>query len=435
MTLTKPIPLIYWSASRDDRALDGFFNRPAFPERAEEAAREVLAAVRKRGDRAVTEYVLQFDHVKLMPNRFRVAPAEIAAAKKEVDTAFKKAAKEADRRVEAFSKDGLRKDWKTSSSQGGMLGEKFFPLDRIGAYIPGGVSPLVSTAIMTVTLARVAGVKEIVACTPCGSDGSVNPYTLFALDLAGATEIYRLGGIQAIGAMAFGTKTVPKVQKIVGPGNQYVTAAKRQVYGYVDLDLVAGPSEIAVLADESANPRHVAIDLLSQLEHGTGEEKALLITTCDSLAREVIAQVEEETYSLHRGGWLRGVLPKNLMVVVVKRMEEATALSNRFAPEHLELVVKTPGPWLKRITTAGAIFIGPYTPEAAGDFAAGPSHVLPTGGKAAIFSGLTVDAFRRRTSLIGLKRKDLAEVLPIIEAFGRVEALDAHARSARVRFE
>ena len=435
MTKNRKIQLINGSSSSSSKTLNDFFNRPAFPEQAEEIAREVLAAVRGRGDRAIIEYTAKFDQVKLTPTSFRVRSSEISEAKGVVDAAFKRAAREAHRRVTAFSKRSLHKDWKVPTRHGGMLGEKFVPLDRVGAYIPGGVAPLVSTAIMTVTLARVAGVKEILACTPCGADGKVNPFVLYALDLAGATEIYRLGGIQAIGAMAFGTKSVPKVQKIVGPGNQFVTAAKRQVYGYVDLDLVAGPSEIAILSDQTANPRYVAMDLLSQLEHGTGEERALLITTSKRVAREVIAFIDKETNLLSRGEWLREVLFKNLLVAVVKNMEEAIQLSNQFAPEHLELMVKKPARWLKSITAAGAIFVGPYSPEAAGDFAAGPSHVLPTGGNASVFSGLTVNDFRRRTSLIGLRRNDLKEVLPVIEAFGRVESLDAHSRSAHVRFE
>ena len=235
--------------------------------------------------------------------------------------------------------------------------------------------------------------------------------------------------------MAFGTATIRKVGKIVGPGNRYVTAAKRLVYGEVDLDLVAGPSEIAVLADSSAHPRHIAVDLLSQLEHGTGDEKALLLTTSKRLARQVREQVAAEAKRLRRGDWLREILPRNLLIVAVGSRQEAVALSNRFAPEHLEIIARRPRHWLRGITHAGAVFLGPFTPESAGDFAAGPSHVLPTGGTAAAFSGLTVDAFRKRTSVIALTRADLEEVLPVIEAFGRVEDLDAHARSARARFE
>lgn len=428
------IPTVAWTGGKQP-VIDRFFARPAFPEKAEAVAREVLADIRRRGDAAVLEAIRRFDGAELRPSRLRVSGREIEAARAAVDPAFRKAAREADRRVARFSRAGLRRDWTLKTPRGGTLGERFTPLDRVGAYIPGGTSPLVSTAIMTVTLARVAGVPEIAACTPSDADGKVNPYVLFALDLAGATEIYRIGGIQAIGAMAFGTRTIPRVRKIVGPGNAYVTAAKRQVYGLVDLDLVAGPSEVAVLADATADPRHVAVDLLSQLEHGTGDERALLITTSRSLAAKAARALAAEAETLSRGEWLLEVLPRNVLIVTVKTRTQALALCNRFAPEHLELLVARPRDWLKGVKHAGAVFLGKYTPESAGDFAAGPSHVLPTGGTAAMFSGLTVDAFRKRSSVVGLSRADLAEVLPVIEAFGRVEGLDAHARSARIRFE
>ena len=430
----REIPLVSWAPGTTSRTIDSFFSRPGIDARAEEVARPVLEDIRTRGDRAVTEYVERFDRVKLSATRFRVTPAEIEDARRHVDTAFKKAAAEADRRITRFSRAGLRKDWSIKTPRGGTLGERFLPLDRVGVYVPGGMAPLVSTALMTVTLARVAGVPEIVACSPAGADGKLNPYILFALDLAGATEIYKLGGIQAIGAMAYGTRTVRAVRKIAGPGGPYVTAAKRLVYGTVDLDLVAGPSEVAILADGTARAAHVMADLLSQLEHGTGHEKALLVTTSQGLAKSVRASILEEASRLTRGEWLCKVVPRNLLIVQVKRPEHAVALSNLFAPEHLELLVGKPEQWAEGITHAGAIFLGPWTPECAGDFVAGPSHVLPTGGTAAIFSGLTVDAFRRRTSVIGLTPQDLEDMLPVIEAFGRVEDLDAHALSARVRF-
>jgi len=271
-----------WGRARKSKVIDGFLSRPAFDTGAEESAREVLADIRGRGDAAVLACAKKFDGVKLNAAGMRVSQDEIDSASKEVDAAFRRAAAEARRRIAAFAKAGMKKDWKMASPEGGMLGEKFVPYDRIGVYVPAGEAPLASTALMTATLAKVAGVPEIVACTPCGKDGKVNPYVLYALKLAGATEIYRVGGIHSIGMMAYGTQTVAKVQKIVGPGGAYVTAAKRQVYGDVALDLVAGPSEIAVLADEFANASHVAMDLLSQAEHGTGWEKALLVTPSKS---------------------------------------------------------------------------------------------------------------------------------------------------------
>jgi histidinol dehydrogenase len=420
---------------RNAKVIDAFFARPAFSEQAESVARKVLRDVSAQGDAAVARYAKRFDGVRLSPGRFMVTAEEIEAASRDVDSAFRRAARETDRRVSRFSREGKRRDWNIRAPGGGRLGERFTPIRRVGVYIPGGEAPLVSTAIMTVTLARVAGVPEIVACTPSDSTGRVNPHILYALKLAGATEIFRIGGIQAIGAMAYGTRTIRKVLKIVGPGNAYVTAAKRQLYGFVDLDLVAGPSEIAVVADSSANPRHIALDLLSQLEHGTGDEKALLIATSRRLADRVDGQICRECDSLSRGPWLRSVLGENLLMICVRTIDEALLLSNRFAPEHLELMVRKPKTWLRGVENAGAVFLGPNTPESAGDFAAGPSHVLPTGGTAAVFSGLTVEAFRKKTSVIGLTRRDLKDVLPVIEAFGRVEDLDAHAKSARARFE
>ena len=425
-----------WRAAGANKTIESFLSRPAFDPGAEDAARGVLAEVRSKGDEAVVAFAKQFDHVSLHPKDMRVTPEEIAAAHKAVDPAFRKAAREAHRRVTAFSRAGMKKDWQMPSPKGGVLGEKFVPFERVGVYVPAGEAPLASTALMTATIAKVAGVPQIVACTPCGADGIVNPYVLHAIDLAGATEIYRVGGIHAIGMMAYGTRSVAKVQKIVGPGGAYVTAAKRQVYGDVALDLVAGPSEIAVLADEHANPSHVAMDLLSQAEHGTGWEKALLVTP----SREVLLAVKEalitHTATLGRADAIRRVAERGgIMLVEVADLNEGADLCNRFAPEHLELMVRSPRKWMKKITCAGAIFLGAWTPESAGDFAAGPSHVLPTGGAAAMFSGLTVDDFRRRSSFIGLTRADLEDVLPVIEAFGRVEGLEAHARSASMRFE
>lgn len=424
-----------WNPRRRSAALEAFCQRPTFSISAEKVARSVLADVRRDGDDAVVHYARKFDGVDLTGNRLRVSQGDIEQAKSRVDAGFKRAARESNRRITRFAKAGMRKDWSIKTPCGGRLGERFEPLQRIGAYIPGGEAPLVSTSLMTVSLARVAGVQEIVACTPSTEDGTVDSHVLFALDLAGATEIYRVGGIQAIAAMAYGTNAIPAVQKIVGPGGPYVTAAKRMVYGEVDLDLVAGPSEIAILADSSARPRVVAMDLLSQLEHGTGHEKALLVTTSKRLAEQVATRVVTEAATLTRRTFLLKVLPKNLMIVVVPDLHAGVELCNRFAAEHLELLVKNPRNLLGRLRSAGAIFLGPWTPESAGDFVAGPSHVLPTGGTAAMFSGLTVESFRRRTSILEFRREDLEETLSVIQAFGRVENLDAHARSAQIRFE
>lgn len=429
------IKVVKWAPDKPTGAVTSFLKRPAFDPVAEHTAHEALENIRLNGDAAVLKYVKDYDGVSLRLSDLKVTQAELAEARDTVDAQFRNAARETYKRVVTFSRAGLKKDWKIFSPKGGEMGEQFVPFDRVGVYIPGGHAPLVSTVFMTVTLARVAGVQEIVVCTPSDSNGRVNPYILFALEMAGATEIYRVGGIQAIGMMAFGTKTVRKVQKIVGPGGAYVTAAKKLVYGEVALDLVAGPSEIAILADETAPAECVAADLLSQAEHGTGHEKALLVTTSSALANKVCEQLLKQAETLTRKQAVLKVLEKGTLVAVVNTLGDGMELCNQFAPEHLEIMVREPRSWLRKVRAAGAVFIGAWTPESAGDFVAGPSHVLPTGGTATMFSGLTVDDFRRRTSFMAFTRADLQETLPVIEAFGRVEGLDAHARAARVRFE
>jgi histidinol dehydrogenase len=429
------IKLVKGSPDNPPAALTAFLKRAAIDPAAEQAAREALEDIRLNGDAAVMKCVKAFDGVALKPSQFRVTPAEIAEAREAVDVEFKNAARETHKRVTAFARQGMKKDWSMFSPKGGTLGEQFVPYERVGVYVPGGAAPLVSTVLMTVTLARVAGVPEIVACTPSDRKGAVNPNVLFALELAGATEIYRVGGIQAIGMMAYGTKTVPRVQKIVGPGGPYVTAAKRLVYGEVALDLVAGPSEVAVLADDTAPAPCIAADLLAQAEHGTGHEKALLVTTSQALAQAVRDELTRQAARLSRETAVLRVLENGTLLVVVNTLDDGIELCNRFAPEHLEIMVREPRSWLRKVRCAGAVFVGSWTPESAGDFVAGPSHVLPTGGAAALFSGLTVDDFRRRISFMQFTRADLFETLPVIEAFGRVEGLDGHARSAKMRFE
>lgn len=429
------VPVIKWAPTSPARPVLDFIIRSAILPEAEETARKVLDDIRARGDAAVCEYAAQFDDQKLTPQKLEVSKAERMAAIERVDSDFKKAAGEALARITKFAKAGLRKDWNLLSPKGGMMGEQFQPYDRVGCYIPGGAAPLASTALMTVALAKVAGVLEVVACTPAEKNGKVNPFVLYALDLAGATEIYRIGGIQAIGAMAYGTKTIGKVQKIAGPGGPYVTAAKRLVYGAVDLDMIAGPSEVAILADDSAVPAHVAADLLAQAEHGTGHERALLVTSSPQLAYAVGEELLRQAVDLNAGPAVYQVLRQGTMIVIVDNLDIGMNLINDFAPEHLEIMCREPRMWLKKIRGAGAVFIGPWTPECAGDFVAGPSHVLPTGGTAALFSGLTVDSFRRRTSFISYTRADLQDVLPHIEQFSRVEHLPAHGRSAKIRFE
>jgi len=430
------VRIVKWLPQEEEpREITDFLKRPAFDEQAEEIARQVLAGIRIHGDKAVAEHAARFDGVSLQPQDFAVPKSDIKDARKAVSDEVRSAVREAHKRISKFAAAGMKKDWSIATPRGGTTGEQFVPLQRVGVYIPGGAAPLVSTVLMTVTLAKVAGVPEIVACTPCRKDGRVLPEMLYALDVAGATEVYRIGGIQAIGLMAYGTETVPKVEKIVGPGGAYVTAAKRQVYGHVALDLVAGPSEIAILADDTAVAGFVASDLLSQAEHGTGHEKALLITPSMKLAQAVQAELEKQAASLSRQESVRNVMDKGMLLVVVNNLTEGMDLCNRFAPEHLEIIVREPQKWPKKVKNAGAILIGTWTPESVGDYIAGPSHVLPTGGAAAMFSGLTVDDFRKRSSLISFTKADLQDVLPMIETFGRIEGFDAHAKSARIRFE
>ncbi len=425
-----------WSVKKPASEVECFLARPAFAPEAEEAAASLLADIRLRGDAAVLAAAKRFDGASLKADEMSVSAGEIKAAVQAVPVRVKRAVQDAHQRVRRYAEAGLREPWHMRTPQGGYTGEFYSPMDRVGVYVPGGTAPLASTAVMTVTLAKVAGVKEIVACTPCGKDKTVNPVLLYALKVAGASEIYKVGGIQSIGLMAFGTKTVRPVQKIAGPGNAYVTAAKRQVFGYVGIDQVAGPSEIAVLADDSANPSWVAADLLSQAEHGSGHEKALLVTDSQAMAEAVCDEIAWQAPRLSRAAMVEHVIAQGgILLAVVPDLNQGMELVNRFAPEHFEIMTRDARSFVNAVRAAGAVFVGPWTPESAGDFVAGPSHVLPTGGAARMFSGLTADDFRRRHSFVEFTEKDLAETRASIETFADVEGLDAHGRSSSIRFE
>jgi len=425
-----------WSIARKSSAVDRFLKRDAFDPAAEVAAAEILADVRAHGNAAVLRAARKFDGAALKVSEMRVSAQELRVATQATSARIKRAVKDAHDRVKLYAEAGMRQDWQMSTANGGFVGECFSPMDRIGVYVPGGTAPLASTSVMTVTLAKVAGVKEIVACTPCGGDKQVNPVLLYALKLAGATEIYKIGGIQSIGLMAFGTQSIKPVQKIAGPGNAYVTAAKRQVYGFVGIDQVAGPSEIAILADDSANPAWVAADLLSQAEHGSGHERSLLVTDSTELAHAVREELLEQVKSLSRADIVRNVIDAGgILHVVVPDLKQGAELVNRFAPEHYEIMTRNARSLVNLVRCAGAVFVGEWTPESAGDFVAGPSHVLPTGGAARMFNGLTADDFRRRHSFVEYTERDLAETRETIEIFAEVEGLDAHGRSASIRFE
>ena len=300
--------------------------------------------------------------------------------------------------------------------------------------MPGGAAPLVSTVIHTIAMARVAGVAEIAVTSPATDAGTINPAIVYAAITAGATEIYRLGGVYAIAALAYGTETVRPVEKIVGPGNAYVTAAKKQVYGTVALDLVAGPSEVMIIADQSASPAFIAADMLAQAEHGSGLEKAVLLTDFEPLIEKVVEELGSQSEQLGRREAVQAVLDNGIYLVRLESIEQAVDVANRYAPEHLEIMTETPRDTAAGIVAAGAIFLGPWTPEPVGDFVAGPSHVLPTGGTARFFSGLTVDQFYRRTSIVEYDRDALAAEADAVAEFSRVEELDAHGRSVAIRF-
>ncbi len=394
----------------------------------------ILAEVRRCGDHALTEFARRFDHADLTPEELLASEIEIQAASGLVRSELVDALESAHRNVREFASRSLRADWTWKNAQGADVGERFDPLQRVGIYVPAGTAPLVSTAIMTLSLAAAAGVPEIVAVSPVGSDKTMNPGLLTAMRLSGATEIYKIGGVQAIAALAFGTETVRPVYKIFGPGNAYVTEAKRQVFGYVAVDLVPGPSEIMVIADDTAVPRWVAADLLAQAEHGRGSV-ICLVALNQALLKAVQLEIAQQREILTRGVALSEVLEQNAFLVLAKDEEQAVEMANAFAPEHLSLVTRHSEKMAAAIFNAGAIFVGNFSPVAAGDFLAGPSHELPTGGAAKSFSGLTVDQFQRRTSIIRYDREALRQSVPIITQFSEVEQLDAHGRSASIRFD
>jgi len=398
----------------------------------EERTRSILQEVRERGDAAVLELTRKFDGAQLSADQLSLTQAEMLAASLKADEPLRASVAEAEKNIAAFAKRSLRKPWQTRNSHGATVGEKFDAFERVGVYIPGGTAPLVSTALMTVTLAKVAGCPQIVVCTPCGRDGSVNPALLFAARAAGATEIYRVGGAQAIGAMAYGTATIRRVQKVFGPGNAYVVAAKRLVVGYVAIDLLPGPSELLVLADETAKAKFIAADLLAQAEHGSGHERVWLITTSAALVKTVEKELARQLSKLSRHEFIQRSL-ENAWLVQVKSLEEAIQLTNALAPEHCEIMARGARKLSQKIRTAGAIFLGPWSPTVLGDYVAGPSHTLPTGGAGRSFAGLTVDQFQRRTSMVEYNRASLKRALPAVKKFAELEGLDAHGWSAECR--
>jgi histidinol dehydrogenase len=401
-------------------------NRHAEPPAARQAAvAEVILTVRRDGDEALVKYAKKWDGVDLSRSSLLLparTPKPVPAVMASIEYALKN--------VRSFSKLRKPRNWSRTNREGATVGEKFDPLERVGIYVPGGTAPLVSTALMTVPLAKEAGVREIVVTTP----PPVNETLVYALRQAGATEIYQVGGAQAIAALAYGTASIARVQKIFGPGNAFVVEAKRQVVGAVAIDQLPGPSEIAVIADETARADFIAADLLAQAEHGSGSQ-VIFVTCCPKLLTAVESELALQSPKLARGKHLAEVLEKSCILILVEDVGEAIGIVEDYAPEHLSLVIKDAHQWAAHIRNAGAIFIGNFSPVAAGDFIAGPSHVLPTGGAAKAFSGLTIDQFYRRTSIVEYPQRSLHRVRTHIETLCGVEQLDAHARSVSIRFD
>lgn len=423
-------------ASKDfSAALAAFCRGANVPAEIATSVAAILADVQQRGDEAISYYAAKFDSAKLRGRDFPVKPADLAAAAKRLPAAERKALVAAHANIADFHRRALPENWTAKNKHGALVGEKFDPIRRVGLYVPGGQVPLVSTVLMTATLAKIAGCPEIAVFTPSNADGKVADGVLAALDLVGISEVYRIGGVQAIGAMAYGTTTIQPVDKIFGPGNAYVCEAKRQVFGTVGVDSLPGPSEVMIIADETAKASFVAADLLAQAEHGSGREKIYLLATSADIITAVSSEIRTQLQILSRSEKMTRVLDEGFLAIEVKSLAQAAEIANYVAPEHLELIVAEPAvdKLTKAITTAGAIMIGNHTPTALGDFVAGPSHVLPTARASRFSSGLRVADFLRRTSLIRYDKGSVKKAEPTVAAFAAMEKLDAHGRSVRIR--
>ena len=383
--------------------------------RIEDKVRRIVDDVKDNGDEALARYTRKFDKVKLAPKEFRVSESEINGAYQNISPDFVSTLKVAVENVSRYYKKQIRRSWKTTTEEGVILGEKIRPLESVGIYVPSGTVPLPSTVYMTVLPAKIAGVEKVYLITPPNKFKSVDPHILVVANLLKVDGVFKAGGAQAIAAFAFGTKTIPRVDKIIGPGNAYVAEAKRQVFGYCDIDMIAGPTEVVIVANDYSEPDFVAADLLAQSEHHMGT--SILVTTSKRLAK-LIKKV-----------------PARGHIVVVKNLKQAVDVVNQIAPEHLQLMVKNPQALLKDVKHAGAIFVGSYTPTAVGDYVAGPSHVLPTGGTARFFSGISIADFLKSSHLISYNRKALEKVRAPIESLATLEGLLKHTESVRVRFE
>ncbi|MGI5946601.1 MAG: histidinol dehydrogenase [Lachnospiraceae bacterium] len=399
-----------------------------------DTVQSILDDVKEHGDEAVFSYTKQFDGAHITAGTVRVTKEEQEEAFNQIDPKLLDVMKKSMKNILAYHEKQRRQSWFDSQPDGTILGQKITALESVGVYVPGGKAAYPSSVLMNIIPAKVAGVEKIVMVTPPGKDGNVNPVTLAAACLAGVTEVYKVGGAQAIGALAFGTQSIPRVNKIVGPGNIFVALAKKAVYGHVSIDSIAGPSEILVLADDSANPRFVAADLLSQAEHDE-LASAILVTTSMELAQKVAKEVDQFVKQLSRREILEKSLDNYGYILVAETLEDAIDTANEIASEHLEIVTRNPFEVMTKIRNAGAIFIGPYSSEPLGDYFAGPNHVLPTNGTAKFFSPLGVDDFIKKSSIIYYSREALKEIHQDIEAFAEAEHLTAHANSIKVRFE
>ncbi|MBR1670020.1 MAG: histidinol dehydrogenase [Butyrivibrio sp.] len=400
----------------------------------ESTVNEIINNIRTNGDKALFDYTLKFDKCSITSESVRITKEEIEEAYKSLDSEFVEVMKRSAANIRAFHEKQKRNTWIETKDDGSILGQRILPIEISGVYVPGGKAAYPSSVLMNVIPAKVAGVERIVMCTPPGRDGKVNPATLVAADIAGVTEGYKVGGAQAIAAMAFGTESVPKVDKITGPGNIFVALAKKACFGHVSIDSIAGPSEILVLADESANPRYVAADLLSQAEHDE-MASAILVTTSEDVAKKVSDEIEGFLKTLERAEIIRKSLENYGYIFIADSLDDAIDAANAVASEHLEIITKNPFEVMTRIKNAGAIFLGDYSSEPLGDYYAGPNHILPTNRTARFFSPLSVDDFIKKTSIISYSQEALSKVHEDIELFAKQEGLTAHANSIAVRFE
>lgn len=397
-----------------------------------ESVKSIIDEVRQKGDEAIFELTKRFDGVTL--KNPEVEKSLIENALNTIEPKLAKAIKKASENIKSFHEKQKEKSWFTAEENGILLGQKVTPLERVGIYVPGGTAPLPSSVLMNAIPAKIAGVKEIIMLTPPGKNGKPNPVILACAKIAGVDRVFQVGGAQAIAAMAYGTGTIPKVDKIAGPGNIFVATAKKMVYGVCDIDMIAGPSEVLIIADDFAKPEYVAADLLSQAEHDT-LASAILITTSQNMIKMVSEEIEKQTVKLPRKEIIRKSLANNGAMVLVKSIDEAVDLANEIAPEHLELCVRDPFSLIGAIKNAGAIFLGEYSPEPLGDYMAGPNHVLPTNGTARFYSPLSVGDFVKRSSIISYSREALLNVWQDIAEFAEAESLSAHANSVRIRFQ